>query len=51
MKLYGVWREDRGHARRTVYLVDKDGVIRWSKWIERGAPDIEEVLAALKALG
>lgn len=50
MKQFGVWRDDRGYAWRTVYVVDKDGVIRWSKWIEKGAPDIEEVLAAVKAI-
>lgn len=50
LKAYGVWRDDKGYAFRTVYIVDKDGIIRWSKWIEKGAPDIEEVIAAVKNL-
>jgi alkyl hydroperoxide reductase subunit AhpC len=50
MRQYNVWREDRGHAWRSVYILDALGVIRWSKWIERGAPDIEEVLNAIKAI-
>jgi len=50
IKAYGVWRDDKGYAFRTVYIVDKDGIIRWSKWIEKGPPDIEEVIAAVKTL-
>jgi len=49
-KKYGVWREERGYPWRTVYIVDKEGLIRWAKWIEKGAPDIEDVLAAVKEI-
>lgn len=50
MKQYGVWREERGYAWRTVYVLDKDGHIRWAKWIEKGAPDVQEVLTIVRAL-
>ncbi len=50
MKAYQVWREERGNSWRVVYVLDGQGIIRWAKWIEKGIPDMEEVLAAVRGL-
>jgi alkyl hydroperoxide reductase subunit AhpC len=48
-KAYGLWREDRGNSRRAIIIIDREGVVRHSQVIERGAPNVEEVLAAVRA--
>ena len=48
---YGLWREDKGYSRRAIVIVDREGIVRHSQVIEQGAPDVEKVLAAVKALG
>ena len=48
---YGLWREDKGYSRRAIVIVDRAGMVRHSQVIEQGAPDVEQVLAAVKALG
>ncbi|MCC7010643.1 MAG: redoxin domain-containing protein [Acidobacteria bacterium] len=46
---YGVLRDD-GLAERSVFLVDKDGVVRWAKvYGMEGHPDVNDVLDALRA--
>jgi alkyl hydroperoxide reductase subunit AhpC len=41
---YGFWREDKGYSRRAIVIINPQGVVRYSKVIERGAPDIEHLL-------
>ena len=49
--LYGVQRAD-GLADRAIFVVDKNGIIRWTKHHEIPEhPDFEELVAALKRLG
>jgi peroxiredoxin len=48
---YGLWRDDRGYSRRAVIIVDRSGIVRHAQVLERGAPDVEEVLAAVRAAG
>jgi alkyl hydroperoxide reductase subunit AhpC len=48
---YGLWRDDRGNSRRAVIIVDPEGVVRYSNVIAHGPPDVDEVLAAVKAIG
>jgi peroxiredoxin len=54
---YGVFNEDmiglKGIARRAVFVVDKDGVVRHREVLEdaRNEPDYEKVHAALASLG
>lgn len=43
---YDVLKEN-GDIQRTVYLIDKTGVIRWA---EEGRPETEVILAAIDAL-
>lgn len=50
-KAYGLWREDRGYSRRAIVIIGRDGVVRHSQVIERGAPDVAEVLAAVRLAG
>ena len=51
---WGVRRDDvegyRGTAQRSVFIVDREGVIRW-RWLrtpEKALPDPKEVLEAAK---
>ena len=54
---YGVFNEDmiglKGIAKRAVFVLDKDGVVRHSEVLEdaRNEPDYQKVYAALAALG
>ena len=47
---YGLWRDDRGYSRRALIILDRDGVVRHSQVIDKGAPDIEAVLTAAQAI-
>jgi peroxiredoxin len=50
-RAYGVFDEDRGRARRGSFLVDAEGVLRWSVVNAAGqARDLAGYLAALDAL-
>jgi peroxiredoxin len=49
-KAYGLWRDDRGYSRRAIVIIDGAGIVRQAEVIERGAPDVEAVLAALRAI-
>jgi peroxiredoxin len=48
---YGVFVEDKGAAKRGTFIIDKDGVVRWSVIHEMGeardADEYEKVLAEL----
>ncbi len=48
IQAYGLWREDKGYSWRAIVMIDREGMIRHSQVI--GAPDVEEVLARVKAL-
>ena len=50
VKAYGLWREDKGYSRRAIVIVDKDGVVRTSYVIEKGPPEVEGVIAQVKAI-
>ena len=45
---YGFWREDRGYSRRAIVIIDPHGVVRYSKVIERGAPEVEHLLNIIR---
>lgn len=45
-QLYGVYNEERGTANRSVFLIDKQGVVRFKKIFPRAADlSVAEVLA------
>ena len=48
---YGVYRKDDGVAERALFLVDKDGIIRYSDVSPIGVnPGVDGILKALEAL-
>lgn len=47
---YGIWNEDRGTADRAVFLVDREGIVRWRSLYETGLPDNGELLAEAQLL-
>ena len=53
---YGVFNEDmiglKGIAKRAVYVIDKDGIVRYREVLEdaRNEPDYQKVLAAVSQL-
>jgi peroxiredoxin len=49
-KAYGLWRAERGYGRRAIVMVDRQGIVRHSQVIAQGPPDVEKVLAAVRAL-
>jgi peroxiredoxin len=50
---YDVWKEHHGLAKRSLFVIDRDGVVRY-RWVTDDAletPDIEEALRVLETLG
>ena len=48
---YGVFDEERGHPRRSVFVIDREGVIRWSYHAELGEQrDVLKIIEALESL-
>jgi alkyl hydroperoxide reductase subunit AhpC len=48
-RAYNVWRGNDGHSERALFLVDADGIIRWTHVSHRlnELPDFGELLSAL----
>ena len=49
---YDVWKGHTGLAKRSVFLVDRDGTVRY-RWVTDNAqamPDLDEVIQALQEL-
>ena len=48
---YGVFREGDSLPERAIFVIDKTGVIRWSKLHDMGEqPNLDELMAALRTL-
>jgi alkyl hydroperoxide reductase subunit AhpC len=47
---YGLWREDKGFGRRAIFVIDTQGIVRWSKVYLSGPPEYDEVFAAIEAI-
>ncbi|GAB3120262.1 peroxiredoxin [Streptomyces calidiresistens] len=47
-RAYGVFNEDRGCALRGTFVIDRDGVVRWS--VVNGMPDARDLDAYIAAL-
>lgn len=48
---YGVFDEERGHPRRSVFVVDRQGVIRWAYHAELGEQrDISKIIEVLEGM-
>ena len=45
---YGVFNDERGNNARSIFIIDREGVIQWAKVYEPGnLPDHTELLAEL----
>ncbi len=49
-KAYDVYNEDSGMARRSLFIIDQEGIIRFKEIYSSGRPDVEDVLAELDKL-
>jgi peroxiredoxin len=50
-KLYDVYDDKNGHSKRAIYLIDKDGIIKWNYLSPEGMnPGVDGVLDALDKL-
>ena len=48
---YGVFNEKLGRPDRAIFVIDKQGILRWVKYYEAGVlPDNGELLAELRKL-
>jgi peroxiredoxin len=48
-KKFGVFMDDAGHPRRSVFVLDREGVVRWAYHAELDEQrDINDILAALE---
>ena len=51
LQSYSVYNEDTGTARRSVFIIDKEGVIRWSELYQAGSlPNPDDVLGELEKI-
>jgi len=48
---YGIYNDASGMSRRAAFVIDKEGIVRFSKVYSAGLPDVEELLAELDKLG
>ena len=48
---YGIWDEERGLNTRAVFIIDKEGIVRFKRTYEKGIPDPTEILAEVERLG
>lgn len=50
-KIYGVFNEERGYCERTVFLIDKEGIIRFIDRVDPAElPDNDELIRQLERL-
>ncbi len=47
---FGFWRDDKGYSRRAIVILDPHGMVRYNRVIERGAPDVEQLLTIVANL-
>ena len=49
-RAYGVFNDERGNSRRSVFILDKEGVIRWSNVYTDSIPASGELLHEIEQL-
>ncbi len=47
---YGLWRPERGVGKRAIFIIDREGVIRWPQVYDRELPKIDELVEVLEGL-
>ena len=49
LRAYDVYNEESGTARRSVFIIDKEGIVRWSQLYQAGSlPNPDDVLVELE---
>lgn len=46
---YGLLWKQHSISRRAVVIIDKAGIVRYTEVVERGVPDLDRLLAVLRA--
>lgn len=49
-KAYGVFNDERGNSRRSVFIIDAEGMIRWSNVYTDSIPASGEILHEIEQL-
>ena len=49
-QLYGIYNEGRGTSRRSIFIIDKEGIVRYQRIYEGSLPDPAEILAEAEKL-
>lgn len=49
-KAYGVYNDENGLPRRSVFIIDKNGVIRFKRIYTQGLPNVEEILGEVEKM-
>lgn len=44
---YGLWNDGWGVSKRTIIILDEEGVVQYCNVLEKGLPDIDEVIEAV----
>ncbi len=47
---FGVFNDERGTSRRSVFIIDKEGIVRYKRVYDQGLPDPQEILAEVNKL-
>jgi alkyl hydroperoxide reductase subunit AhpC len=47
---YDVFSDERGTSVRSVFIIDKEGIIRFSQVYDRGLPDAKDILGELEKI-
>lgn len=47
---FGVYNDERGMSRRSVFIIDKEGIVRYKRVYDQGLPDPQEILAEVNKL-
>ena len=46
-----MYNEERGTSRRSVFIIDKEGIVRFKQLYDRSLPNAEDILAEVEKLG
>ncbi len=43
-RAYGLWRPERGSGKRALFVIDREGIVRWAQVLESGQADVSASL-------
>ena len=50
-RLYDVYNDERGNSKRSIFIIDKKGFIRFKQLYTQSLPRAEDILAEVEKLG